>query len=135
MHTRGVLKLATLGMFLYATFSIGWAGNDLVRGAQLEAWAGVAMVVFGLLLALSAAFLRARIPGGLPFAIAALLGLQALDVHNAVHLETGLAAQVARGALGLLLIGIAFVGGLPRRGQGRGTGRSPAADRHRPPAG
>jgi hypothetical protein len=132
MHTRYVLKLATLGMFLYATFSIGWAANDLFNGAQLETWAEIGIVVFGALLALSAALLRAQIPGGLPFAVAALLGLQALDVHNAVHLETGLPAQLARAAVGLVLIVMAFLGSLRRRGTA--AGRSPATGNPRPPA-
>lgn len=116
-------------MLLYATFSVGWAGNDLLRGGQLETWADIGMIVFGALLALSAVVSRARVPGGLPFAAAALLGLQALDVHNSTHLETGLALQVARAALGLLLIGMAFVGGLPSRVASRGN----RAEGSRPP--
>jgi hypothetical protein len=55
---------------------------------------------------------RVRLPGGLAFAIGALLGLQALAVHNAVHLDAGLAPQVGRAVLAAVLVALASV---PRR--------------------
>ncbi len=127
-----MLIFATLGMFLYAIYSIGWAVNDLFHGARLEMWAEFGLMGFGALLAFGAVLLRAQIPGALAFAIAALLGLQAIDVHNAAHLQTGVAPQIARAAFALLVSGMAFVGGLPRRTLRREV--SQAASGQRPPA-
>lgn len=95
-------------MFLYGVYSIGWALADLIRGAGIELWAELGAIGFGLLLALSAAFVRVRLPGGLALAIGAMLGLQALAVHAAAHLASGLVPQVVRALLGLSLVGLAF---------------------------
>lgn len=127
-----MLKLATLGMSLYATYSIGWAANDLFQGAQLETWADAGMIGFGALLAFAVVLVRARIPGGLAFAVAALLGLQALDVHNAAHLDTSLGLQVARAAYGCAIVATVVIGGLrgredPRRDQGKKEGADTAS--------
>jgi hypothetical protein len=102
-----LLTLAALGMFFYGAYEIGWAAVDLVRGARLEVWAELGLIVFGVLLALSAAFVRVRLPGGLAFAIGALLGLQALAVHDAAHLETGVAPQLIRGGIAVALVAVA----------------------------
>jgi hypothetical protein len=99
-----MLTMATLGMFAYGVYSIGWAAIDLMRGARLELWAELGLMMFGLLLALSAAFVRVRLPGGLAFAIGAMLGLQALAVHDAVHLSSGVAAQIVRGVVAVILV-------------------------------
>ncbi len=105
-----MLTLATLGMFGYGTYAIAWAVVDMFTGPRLEIWAEAGSIVFGLLLALSAAFVRVRLPGGLAAAIGALLGLQALEVHDAVHLGTGIPAQVALGVFALALIALAHAG-------------------------
>ena len=102
-----MLKVATLGMFVYGAYSFGWAIIDVVRGARLELWAEAGLVLFGLLLVLSAAFVRVQLPGGLAFAIGAMLGLQALAVHNSVHLAAGLGSQMARGVMALFLVAMA----------------------------
>src|SRR6185503_19160987 len=102
-----MLTLAALGMFIYGGYSFAWAAIDLVRGARLELWAEAGLMIFGLLLALSAAFVRVRLPGGLAFAIGAMLGLQALAVHNAVHLAGGLASQIGRGLVAVGLVAVA----------------------------
>ena len=60
-----MLTAATLGMFGYGSYSVVWAVVNLVRGAQLELWAELGLIVFGLLLVLSAALVRVGIPGGL----------------------------------------------------------------------
>jgi hypothetical protein len=104
----GVLTIATLGMFSYGTYSIGWAINDLFHGAQLELWAELGLIAFGVLLVLSAALVRVRIPGGLAFALGAMLGLQALAVHNAAHLSGGMAPQLGRGVLAIVLVGLTY---------------------------
>jgi hypothetical protein len=66
---------------------VGWAAVDLICGARVEMCDEVGLIVFGTLLVLAAAFVRVRLPGGLAFAIGAMLGLQALAVHDAVHLR------------------------------------------------
>jgi hypothetical protein len=105
-----VLTLATLGMFAYGTYSAVWAVFDLIYGPQLELWAELAMVLFGLLLVLAAAFVRAQVPGGLAMAIGAMLALQALAVYTAAHLDSGLAPQVGRAVLALCLVAGAAAG-------------------------
>ena len=99
-----MLTAATLGMFVYGVYSMGWALLDLMRGARLELWAELGLMLFGLLLSLSAAFVRVRLPGGLAFAIGAMLGLQALAVHDAVHLGSGVAPQIVRGIVAVVLV-------------------------------
>ena len=110
-----MLTIASLGMFAYGAYSILWAVLDLLRGARLELWAELGLMLFGLLLTLSAAFVRVRLPGGLAFAIGALLGLQAMAVHDAVHVDAGLRSQLARGGVALALVALAWAGGLARR--------------------
>ena len=105
-----MLTLSALGMFAYGTYSAAWAVIDLFAGAQLELWAELSMVLFGLLLVLSAAFVRVRLPGGLAVAIGAMLGLQALAVHAAAHFDTGLVPQIGRAVLGFFLVGSALAG-------------------------
>ena len=55
-----MLTVAALGMFSYGVYSTAWAAVDLVRGARLEIWAELGLIGFGLLLTLSAAFVRVR---------------------------------------------------------------------------
>lgn len=101
------LTIAALGMFSYGAYEVVWAVVDVIRGARLELWAEIGLVVFGALLALASAFVRVRLPGGIAFAAGALLGLQALAVHDAVHLASGLTPQIGRGVLALALVGLA----------------------------
>jgi hypothetical protein len=102
-----MLTAAALGMFAYGVYSAGWAVADLIRGARLELWAETGLMLFGLLLALSAAFVRVRLPGGLALAIGSMLGLQALAVHDAVHLDTGLSPQIRQAILAAALTALA----------------------------
>ena len=67
-------------------------------------------MLFGLLLTLSAAFVRVRLPGGIALALVAMLGLQALAVHSAVHLANGLAPQIGLAALAVALLALARAG-------------------------
>lgn len=110
-----MLTVATLGMFVYGVYSVLWPIVDLIGGPHLELWAELGLVAFGLLLTLSAAFVRVRLPGGLALAAGAMLGLQALAVHNAVHFETGLGPQIARALLAAMLVALAFVGARRRQ--------------------
>ncbi len=107
-----MLTLSTLGMCAYGAYSIGWVLLDLARGARLEWWAEGGLLGFGALLMVAAAFVRVRLPGGLAFALGSLLGLQALAVHDAAHLDTGLTAQIARGVLAILLVVLGYAGGI-----------------------
>src|SRR3954451_18681483 len=102
-------------MFGYGIYAVCWAVLDLVRGARLELWAELGLIAFGVLLALAATFVRVRLPGGLAFAIGALLGLQALAVHDAVHLAGGIAPQIVRRSIALTLIALAAADNLQRR--------------------
>jgi hypothetical protein len=54
------------------------------------------------------------LPGGIAFAIGAMLGLQALAVHDAAHLGTGVAPQITRGLVATTLVGLAFFGNRAR---------------------
>jgi hypothetical protein len=121
-----MLTAATIGMVLYAAYSIVWALIDLVAGGRVEAVADVGLVAFGLLLLLSAAFVRVLIPGGLALAIGALLGLQALAVHNDSQSAAGLMLlpQLVRAGVASLLVALAYFGarrhgGAPPEGSGR----------------
>jgi hypothetical protein len=99
-------------MFAYGIYSAGWAAVDLVRGARLEPWAELGLIVFGVLLSLAAAFVRVRLPGGLAFAVGAILGLQALAVHDAAHLGTGVGPQVVAAVFSVAVVGLAYAGSL-----------------------
>jgi hypothetical protein len=103
-----MLTAAALGMFLYGIYSVGWAAMDLIRGARLELWAELGLLAFGALLMLASAFVRVRLPGGLAFAIGAMLGLQALAVHDAVHLGGDVSDQIVRGSIAIVLIALAL---------------------------
>ncbi|MGE3178745.1 MAG: hypothetical protein AB7O32_14850 [Vicinamibacterales bacterium] len=103
-----MLTLATLGLFGYGVYATTWPVIDMIRGARLEIWAELATMLFGLLLMLSAAFVRVRLPGGILLALGAMLGLQALAVHSAAHFDTGVIPQVLRAlfAAGLLTMAV-----------------------------
>jgi hypothetical protein len=107
-----VLTLATLGLAGYGVAAVGLAVADLLAGSSVELVANLAQIVLGLLLLLSAAFVRVRIPGGLALALSGLLGLQALALHAAAHRygTVALAPQVALGLFALALVGLALWG-------------------------
>jgi hypothetical protein len=121
-----MLTAAALGMLIYGTYSVGWAAVDLMRGARLELWAELGLATFGALLALASAFVRVRLPGGLAFAIGAMLGLQALAVHAAVHLGGGIAPQVVRASVAGVLVAMALSDARPSPApRARDSGREP----------
>lgn len=118
-----MLTLATLGLLAYGVYEMTWPVIDLIRGPRLELWAELGSVGFGLLLSLSAAFVRVRMPGGMLLALGAMLGLQALAVHAAAHFETGIPPQVLRAVLAVALLVLAEVGSqMPERAE---TERTP----------
>jgi hypothetical protein len=116
-----MLSASTLGLAGYGLYSVVAAALDLVGTHRLEVLVDLATLFLGLLLLLAAAFVRVLIPGGLALAIAALLGLQALAVHNTPHLWGAfiLGPQVVRGAIAAALIALAYFGG--RQVRARGT--------------
>jgi hypothetical protein len=107
-----MLTVSTLGMTFYGLYAAGAGFVDLVGPRRLELWANLGGMVFGVLLLLGAAFVRVLMPGGLALAIGALLGLQALAIHDAAHLYGGVepAPQIARGAFAAVLVLLAHVG-------------------------
>jgi hypothetical protein len=105
-----VLTVATLGLFGYGAYSTIWPLVELLRGARLELWAELGLMLFGLLLMLSAAFVRVRLPGGIALALGAMLGLQALAVHSAAHLASGVAPQIGRALIAGALLALAWAG-------------------------
>lgn len=106
-----MLSAAALGMAAYGVYSIGLGLCGMLGCVSLEVWADLGLIGLGLLLLLAAAFVRVRFPGGLPLAASAMLGLQALALHNDLHFfgRTVVAFQVARGVMAgaLLLLAIA----------------------------
>ena len=88
-----------------ALYAIGWSVVDLVHGGQLEPWANLLALLAAALLAAATFLVRAQVPGGLPLAASGLLALQALAVHSAAHIETGLGWHIARAVVALGLLG------------------------------
>jgi hypothetical protein len=107
-----MLSLATLGMAAYGAYSTVAGVIDLLATRQLEIWADVLLILFGVVLVVAAAFVRVLMPGGLALAMGALLGLQALALHNAAHLyqDIAIVPQVARGVFAAILVLLAYVG-------------------------
>ncbi|MCX6538936.1 MAG: hypothetical protein NT151_08390 [Acidobacteria bacterium] len=106
-----MLTAATLALLGYALYTVGWSVIDLVVWSRLERWADVATSAIALLLFPAAVLIRARIPGGLPLGFAALLGLQAISLHNSMHLygEIRVLAESARAAFwsGVMVLALA----------------------------
>ena len=107
-----MLKTAALGMALYGLYSIVVGLEDLFGIAALEWWADLWVIATGTVLLLSAAFVRASMPGGLALAVGGLLGLQSISLHNDGHLygQVLLLPQVARAAFATVLVGLALAG-------------------------
>lgn len=85
---------------------------DLVALHDFEIIIGLALVVFGLMLIVAAALVRVVIPGGLALAIGAMLGLQALAIHHAVHLhgDAAILPQAMLGSAAAALVALAAYG-------------------------
>jgi hypothetical protein len=123
-----MLTAATLGMLGYGLYSAGLGLAGLLGFVVLEAWADLGLIVLGLLLTLSAAFVRVRLPGGLALALSAMLGLQALALHNDLHFFGAARPdiQALRGAFAALLAILAYAGGRRARA---GDAEGPAPDK------
>lgn len=107
-----MLTAATLGMIAYGLYSAGTGLVDLLATRALEVWIDLAMLLFGLMLTMAAFLVRVLMPGGLALAIGAMLGLQALAIHNAAHLYGQVVPLplVARGAFAAALVLLAYIG-------------------------
>ncbi len=107
-----MLSVAVLGMAVYGAYSAGLGLVDFFGVYGLDWWADLALVALGLVLVLSAAFVRVLIPGGLALAAGALLALQALSFHNDVHFYGRLLIlpQVVRGVIAAALLVLAYAG-------------------------
>jgi hypothetical protein len=107
-----MLTAATLGFAVYGVYSAGLGVVDAFTSPGLGWWADLALVVFGLLLLLSSAFVRVRMPGGLALAVGSVLALQALSLHNDLHFygDILIAPQAARGAVSIGLAALAYFG-------------------------
>jgi hypothetical protein len=126
---REMLTAGALGMLGYGLYSAGLGLAGLLGFVALDLWANLALVVLGLLLALSAALVRVRFPGGLPLALSAMLSLQALALHNDLHFYGRIVPllQALRGAyVGLLLVLVHVGSRRPSAGDS-----TPAADKPR----
>ncbi len=73
-------------MFLYGGYCVIDGLIDFVFAETLEWWANLWGIFSGILLAFGAIFTRISFPGGLALAIGGLLGLQAISLHNEIHL-------------------------------------------------
>jgi hypothetical protein len=124
-----MLTAGALGMLGYGLYSAGLGLAGLLGLVVLDVWADLVLVLLGLLLALSAALVRVRFPGGLALALSAMLSLQALALHNDLHFYGRIVPllQALRGAYVVLLLVLAYVGS-HRRSAGDST---TAADKAR----
>jgi hypothetical protein len=108
-----MLTAATLGLAAYGVYSAGLGAVDLFRSPGLDWWADLALILLGLLLLLSSAFVRVRMPGGLALALSGLLALQGLSLHNDLHFYGNILVvpQVLRGVMAGGLAAMAYFGG------------------------
>ncbi len=107
-----MLTAATLACVAYAFYTIGWSIIDVLVWSRLEVWADLGTSAIALLLLPAAVLIRAGIPGGLPLGFAALLGLQAISLHNSMHLygEVQVWTESARAVFGAWLMMFAIAG-------------------------
>ena len=107
-----MLTVATLGLLGYGLYALGWSILDMIAWSRLEVWADLATAAIALLLVPAAVLVRARVPGGLPLAFAGLLGLQAINLHNSMHLhgEIQVWGESARAVFGAWLMMLSIAG-------------------------
>jgi len=116
--------MATLAIISYALYAIGWSLLDLVVWSRLEVWANLTTMAAAALLAPAAVLVRARIPGGLPLAFAALVGVQAISLHNSMHIhgDIWVLGESLRGAFGAAVMALAWAGQRREAAGEAGTG-------------
>ncbi len=112
-----MLTAATVLMAAYGLYSAG-LGLAVVLGlVALEWWAGAALALFGVVLALAGLLVRVKFPGSFPLALGAMLALQALSLHNDTHFYGRIVPlfQAGRAALGVFILLVAVAGRLGER--------------------
>ena len=109
-----MLAAAAAGMFLYGVYAVFAGLADLLFIGALEWWANLWGIFAGAILALAAVFVRISLPGGLALAIAGLLGLQSISLHNdSLYYDQLLWTQAARAGFSILLVALAWYGWEP----------------------
>ena len=107
-----MLRVAALGMFLYGLHEVVVGSADLIGAGTLEWWANVWRMLAGAILMFAAVLVRVSMPGGLALAVAALLGLQSISLHNDPHFygRLLLVPQAMRAIFSATLIALAYFG-------------------------
>ena len=107
-----MLRVAALGMFLYGLHDVVVGSIDLIGVGTLEWWANVWRMLAGAMLVFAAVLVRVSMPGGLALAVAALLGLQSISLHNDPHFygRLLLLPQAMRAVFSATLIALAYFG-------------------------
>ena len=107
-----MLRAAALAMFLYGLHDVVVGSADLVGAGTLEWWADAWRILAGAMLMLAAALVRVSMPGGLALAIAGLLGLQSISLHNDPHFygRLLLLPQETRAFFSIALVALAYFG-------------------------
>ena len=115
MIQHGMLRAAALGMLIYGLHDIVAGAADLLGGTVPEWWAAGWRTLSGAALALAALFVRASVPGGLALAVAGLLGLQSISLHNDPHIYGDLLLwpQASRAVFSAALVALAWFGWEP----------------------
>ncbi len=108
-----VLSAATVALLGYSLSILTWSTLDLASWSQLEVWADLSTGALALVLVPAAVLVRVRIPGGIPLACAGLAGLQAINLHNSMHMhgEIAYVAEGARAVFGGVVLWLAWAGG------------------------
>ena len=107
-----MLTVAAIGMAFYGLYSAALGLVELVATSRLEWWASLWLIGCGTILTIAAAFVRVSMPGGLALAVAGLLALQSIGLHNALHLygQVAIEPQIVRATVGGLLVVLAYLG-------------------------
>ena len=107
-----MLRAAALGMFLYGLHDVVVGSADLIGAGTLEWWANGWRMLAGAMLLFAAVLVRVSMPGGLALAVAALLGLQSISLHNDPHFygRLLLLPQAMRAVFSATLIALAYCG-------------------------
>lgn len=107
-----MLRAAALGMFLYGLHDVVVGSADLIGAGTLEWWANAWRMMAGAMLMFAAVLVRVSMPGGLALAVAALLGLQSISLHNDPHFYGRLLVvpQATRAVFSAILIALAYFG-------------------------
>ena len=109
-----MLRAAALGMLLYGLHDVVVGAADLIGAGTLAWWANAWRMLAGAMLLFAAVLVRVSMPGGLALAVAALLGLQSISLHNDAHfygrLDLMVLPQTLRAVFAATLVALAYFG-------------------------